>query len=190
MSLPRLTSFLLLLAIATAASAQEYPGAQPGAGVFPQGFDQAVYKGVVGNVLDVIPMNPSKRLDLQRTNAVVGNALLGRTLTVLAGLSNPVLLIGGFVWGVWAASKIRLADSGIKPIADQKQSDIGSSAQKRLVELLEPSSAADEVPANRELVPTLASATPVETLDVAALSRSHVNKIWLPQHSPVLSQYR
>ena len=111
MSLRRRTAFplSLLLALATSASAQDDPRTLAAPGVFSQGLDQIVYKGVVGNVLDAIPMSPLDRLDLQRTNAVLSNTLFGRSLAVLAGLSNPVLLLGGFVWGMWGASQIKPA---------------------------------------------------------------------------------
>jgi hypothetical protein len=66
----------------------------------------AIYKGVVGKALDVVPMDPEKRLVLQRTNAVVSNTFTGRSLSVWAGLTNPILLIGGLVWGLFAASHI------------------------------------------------------------------------------------
>ena len=100
MSRRRLTSLpvLLLLAFAIAASAKDDPDSRAAARVSSQGLDQVVYKGLVGNVLDAIPMDPVKRVDLQRTNAVVSSTLSARSLAVLAGLSNPVLLLGGFVW--------------------------------------------------------------------------------------------
>ena len=50
---------LLLLALATPASAQDDARARRSpACIFRQGFDQVVYKGLVGNVLDAIPMDP------------------------------------------------------------------------------------------------------------------------------------
>ena len=109
MSLRRysLLSMMLLLAWANHASADNDPNPRAVTNVSAKGLDQIVYKGVVGNALDEIPMDPSKRVSLQRTNAIVSNTLSGHTLTTLVGLSNPVLLIGGLVWGVWAASNIR-----------------------------------------------------------------------------------
>ena len=66
-----------------------------------------VFKGVVGKALDVVPMDPEQRLALQRTNAVVSNTLTGRSLSVWVGLTNPILLIGGLVWGLYAAYHIK-----------------------------------------------------------------------------------
>jgi len=180
----RPTLFALLLAFAAAASAQNHRDSLAGSGVFPQGFDQTVYKGLVGNVLDAIPMDASKRLDLQRTNAVVGNTLLGRSLAVLAGLSNPVLLLGGFVWGVWAASNIKPAATVSEPKADPSQPERVAATQARHIALLDHALRADNAAANSLPEPILVSSVSAEDLDAAALSRSHVLKIWLPQRAP------
>ncbi len=188
MSSPNLNLFslLLLLSLATSAAAQDDPASRVGAGGFSEGFDQALYKGLVGNVLDSIPMDPSKRLDLQRTNAVVGNTLLGRSLSVLVGLSNPVLLLGGFVWGVWAASNIKPAAAPVKLTADPVQSGGAAAAQERVVARLVLSSAIDDTPANKVSESILLSSNSYGDADVAAASPSHVVKIWLPQRSPEL----
>jgi hypothetical protein len=190
MSPPRLSlcSLLLFLALASSASAQDGPGSREVAGSVPQGFDQTVYKGLIGNVLDAIPMNPSERLDLQRTNAVVSNTLFGRSLTGVVGLSNPVFLLGGLVWGVWAASNIKPAEAGIERTVDSGRSSGGTAAQEHTVALLYPSSAADDAPANRVPKPILVSSISAGDSDGAVVSRSHVVKIWLPQRSPVLSR--
>jgi len=184
----RLTLFplLLLFAFAAPASAQDDPRSRSVAGVFQQGLDQTVYKGLVGNVLDAVPMHPSDRLDLQRTNAVVSNTLFGRSLAVLAGLSNPVLLLGGFVWGMWAASNIKMAEAGMIVDADAALSGGAARAQERMVALLDGSSAADDAPANT--VPKLlaASSAPAGDADPAAPARPRVIKIWLAQRAPML----
>jgi len=73
----------------------------------PPAVADAIYKGIVGKALDVVPMEPDKRVALQRANAVVSNTLTGRSLSVWAGLTNPILLIGGLVWGLFAASHIK-----------------------------------------------------------------------------------
>jgi hypothetical protein len=70
-------------------------------------FGQMLYKGVVGNVLEKIPMDADQRLTLQRTNAVISNTFSGRSLSLLMNATNPVLMIGGIVWGLWAASNIK-----------------------------------------------------------------------------------
>lgn len=186
MSPPRLTLFplVLLFSLATSVSAQDDPGSRGGTGAFARGFDQVVYKGVVGNVLDVVPMDPSDRLSLQRTNAVVSNTLFGRSLAVLAGLSNPVMLLGGFVWGIWAASNIKVAEVGMKLVADLGQSGAGASRQERVVALLERPSAMGDAPASSTPEPVLVSWDSAADSDVAVGSRPRVIKIWLPQRSP------
>lgn len=73
----------------------------------PPAVADAIYKGVVGKALDVVPMEPEQRVALQRANAVVSNTLTGRSLSVWAGLTNPILLIGGLVWGLFAATHIK-----------------------------------------------------------------------------------
>ena len=68
--------------------------------------EQALYKGVVGNLLEAVPMDAEKRVELQRANAVVSAPFSVRSLALLIGISNPVVMIGGLVWGLWAASQI------------------------------------------------------------------------------------
>ena len=69
-----------------------------------------LYKGVVGKALDALPMDPEERVTLQRTNAVVSGTMTGRSLSVWAGLTNPVLLVGGLIWGIFSATNIKAAD--------------------------------------------------------------------------------
>ena len=71
--------------------------------------EQVLYKGVVGNVLEAVPMDAGQRVQLQKTNAVVSNAMAGRSLALLLGIASPALLIGGLVWGILAASRIKAA---------------------------------------------------------------------------------
>jgi len=81
--------------------------AQPeGNNVLGQRADQALYKGVVGNLLEAVPMDAEKRVELQRTHAVVSAPFTARSLALLIGISNPVVMIGGLIWGIWAASQI------------------------------------------------------------------------------------
>jgi hypothetical protein len=177
---------LLLLTLATSAAAQDdpRPGANPG--VSSQGLDQVVYKGLVGNVLDTVPMDASQRVGLQRTNAVVSNTLLGRSLAAWAGLSNPVLLLGGLVWGIWAASNIKPAEAGMNLTADQGQTGGGAETQQRLVALLTPPTTLDDAPGKSVSAPVLVSSISAEDAEGAALSQPHVIKIWLPQRSSAL----
>jgi hypothetical protein len=174
---------LLSLALASPASAQDLSAAPAAPLVVPVGFDQVVYKGLLGNVLDGVPMDPSDRLSLQRTNAVVSNTFLGRSLAVLAGLSNPVLLLGGFAWGVWAATNIRAAEAELKLAVDAVRSGDGIAAAERMASLPKLSPNADGATARATAEPVLASANSAADSDLSAHARPHVFKIWLPQRS-------
>ena len=100
-------AFALLLALPV--RAQEIASVLPPAPQ-PRELDQVLYKGVVGNLLDQVPMGAQERLDLQRANAVVGNAAAARSAALLLGITaSPVFLIGGLVWGIYAASRIKPA---------------------------------------------------------------------------------
>ena len=176
----------LLLAFAASASAQDDPRRLAAPGVFSQELDQIVYKGVVGNVLDAIPMDPSDRLDLQRTNAVLSNTLFGRSLAVLAGLSNPVLLLGGFVWGIWAAANIKPAEAAGATLAADPALSGGGATQERMLALLAPASAADEAVAQGVAKAFLVSSIAAGNAELSAPSRPPVLRIWLPQRSPAL----
>ena len=108
MSLPliRYTVAILIFTASLAArgEAPEIKGAAPAQS---KSLDQLLYKGVVGNLLDAAPIDPNRRVDLQRTNAVVSSVFSGRSLAVLLGVANPVLMVGGLVWGIWSASNIK-----------------------------------------------------------------------------------
>jgi hypothetical protein len=66
-----------------------------------------IYKGVVGNILEAMPLDPEQRVNLQRGNAVVNNTFTGRTLAVLLGIASPPLMIVGLIGGIWSAAKIK-----------------------------------------------------------------------------------
>jgi hypothetical protein len=78
--------------------------------------DQIIYKGVVGNLLEAVPLDPEKRVQLQRGNAVVSNLASARSLAMLLGVANPVLLVGGLVWGLWSASQIKPPQVAARPL--------------------------------------------------------------------------
>jgi hypothetical protein len=176
-------SALLLLAFAAAASGKDNPDSGSVARNSSQGFDQAVYKGLVGNVLDAIPMDPEKRIDLQRTNAVVSNTLSGRSLAVLAGLSNPILLIGGFVWGVWAASNIKPEATGVKHAVDAGGAEGSAATEQSQIALLDRSSAATGAPAEAPTVLVPGDAVSAGNSIAVGVPRPPVVKVWLPQRS-------
>jgi hypothetical protein len=72
----------------------------------PAAVPDFVYKGVIGKALDALPLPAEERVALQRTNAVLSGTLSGRSLAAWAGLSNPLLMVAGFMWGVFSASHI------------------------------------------------------------------------------------
>jgi hypothetical protein len=74
-------------------------------------IDQVIYRGVVGNILEAVPLPPEQRVQLQRGNAILGSAFTGRSLAVLLGLASPVLMIGGLIWGIWSAANIKAIPS-------------------------------------------------------------------------------
>ena len=164
----KLLPALLLLAYAQCVSGDSGPSAHAVTNVSDKGLDQIVYKGLVGNVLDEIPMDPSKRVSLQRTNAIVSNTLSGHTLTTLVGLSNPVLLIGGLVWGVWSASNIRAEDE-----------HVGAATRGPAVALL-----AAGIPVARHLSVVSPGEAQPGAPEEPAPTHPPVVKIWLPQRAP------
>jgi len=173
----------LLLACATSAAAEDNPDSRAVPGVSPRGLEQTIYKGIVGNVLDAIPMDPSKRVNLQRTNAIISNTVSGRSLAALAGLSNPVLLIAGLAWGVWAASNIKAEEAGVEVSTNPAESGGGTATEARVVALLDSSAAVNDGPANPAPEPVSAGSIAAGDSGVAAPPRSPVIKIWLPQRA-------
>jgi hypothetical protein len=98
----------MLVLLTSAVRAQDAGGSLPA-------VPDMVYKGFVGKALDAVPMDPEKRVALQRTNAVVSNTLTGRSLAAWAGLSNPILLVAGVAWGIYSAMNIKAAPAYANP---------------------------------------------------------------------------
>ena len=174
---------LLLLAFANTAAADNDRGPRASVNDSAKDLDQIVYKGLVGNALDGVPMDPAKRVSLQRTNAIISNTLSGRSLAVLAGLSNPALLIGGLVWGVWAASNIKPEEDGVRPTSDGSQSGGEIAAQRELVALLDSSPAGRGALARNPAEATLAKPFSAAAADEPPRARAPVLKVWLPQRA-------
>jgi len=97
-----------------------------------------VYKGVVGKVLDAMPLDPSTRTGLQRTNAVVGSAFTARSLGALMGLGGPLLTVAGLIWGIFSARHIDATATGeTKPAGEPKPAgDAMQTAQTKAPEAL------------------------------------------------------
>ncbi len=128
-------------------------------------------------------MDPLKRVDLQRTNAVVSNTFTGRSLSVLIGLSNPLLMIGGLVWGFWAASNINPVAIVTKVTAHPVNAGARVETEERFVAFadsspVEKGPAADPVARTSTVV--LNSFAGSGTPEVL---RPPVIRIWLPQRS-------
>lgn len=100
--------------------------AEEAAQTFPLDFGDIVYKGVVGKALDAVPTDPQECVALQRTSAVVSSTPTGRSFALWAGLSNPVLLIAGVVWGLYSASNIRAAEMKAVPVAPPAPTEPGA----------------------------------------------------------------
>jgi hypothetical protein len=104
--------------------------------------DQFLYKGVIGSVLEAVPLEAEDRVQLQRGNAVVSNTLTGRSLALLLGLATPLMMVSGFVWGLWSAANIKssaadlagpsVSDAVLTPINSQRLAD--ASEEKRSME--------------------------------------------------------
>jgi hypothetical protein len=87
------------------------PAAEPAAA---PSIDQVIYKGVVGNLLEAVPLDPEQRVQLQRGNAILNNAFTGRSVALLLGIASPPLMIVGLIWGIWSAVNIKAAPPEIR----------------------------------------------------------------------------
>lgn len=105
---PAILSAILLLqsAGAGAQTRTEPPANEPQA---PNA--QVLYKGVVGNLLEAMPLEPENRVQLQRLNAVVSNPLSAHSLAVALGIASPPLVLVGLIWGFWSAKQIQTKDT-------------------------------------------------------------------------------
>lgn len=184
-SIPRATIFtaFLLSMLAGSVWADEVlsPAVVPDASS-PK-LDQVIYKGVIGNVLDTLPMDPVQRVGLQRTNAVISNTYSGRTLSVLMGLSNPLLIIGGLVWGLWSASNIHPVAVDTQVAADPVNADVRVETEDRSVAF------ADSVLDGK--TPAVDPAARISSVALSSFAgsgmpddpRPAVIRIWVPQSS-------
>lgn len=168
----RAATLLLLLVFASAgrAHAQDEQLALEPSAVSPQQFAQLAYRGLIGNVLEAVPMDTEVRVNLQRTSAVVSSTLFGRSLAAVAGMSNPFLLLGGLFWGVWSAVNINPQEART---AFAGNSSAGGTAPKFTLAHRSP----DTNDVSR--IPSLK----VAEVDATAFVRPPVFKVWLPQRS-------
>jgi hypothetical protein len=110
--------------------------------------EQVIYKGVVGNLLETVPIDPDSRVQLQKGNAVVSNAMAGRSLAILLGVANPIFLVAGLAWGVWAASRIKPAAPAVEaPAIQEAKADVPAASEPAIQE-----AKADLSPANESAI--------------------------------------
>jgi len=114
----RVAAVLFMTAIpagpAAAQSASPYPpvtDTRP-----PGGLEQVIHKGVIGNVLEVVPLEAEDRVQLQRSGAIVNNTLLGHSVAVLLGVATAPLTAVGLILGLWSASKINGVPTAGAPV--------------------------------------------------------------------------
>jgi hypothetical protein len=83
-----------------------------------------LYKGVVGKVLDAMPIEPGTRTALQKANTVVSGTLTVRSLGALAGFGGPLLTVAGLIWGIFSSRQIDPAAAGVaKATGETKTAD-------------------------------------------------------------------
>lgn len=88
----------------------------------PRGLPEILSKGVVGTVLDAVPIDPGTRTALQRANTIVSSAMTGRSLAAMTGFGGPILTIAGLLWGIFSSRQSEAVQTGeTKPPADTKQ---------------------------------------------------------------------
>jgi len=171
----------LILSLTESAWADDAPKSPDVPDAPSQPAAQVIYKGLIGNVLDAVPMDPVKRAELQRANAVVSNTFSGRSLAVLIGLSNPILMIGGLVWGFWSASNIHSVAVQTTVAIDPVKSGIRIETEERAITVAESSPAKkgpDAIPVARTSSLAMNSFADSDSSDAA---HSPVIRIWLPQ---------
>lgn len=161
----------LLLLLGTAYASAESPHDTRSSSQ-PQTDSQTIYKGVVGNLLDSVPLPPEDRLQLQRANAVLSSPLTARTVAAALGIANPPLMLVGLIWGLWSASQIKPAHTAresAEPVAKQSAltADHGAlSPPPRFASIAAPS----DTPAGRVGSEPADSAVPVGTGEVKEMA--------------------
>jgi hypothetical protein len=136
----------LILLHAVTASAQE-PSTDPASNTPSPPAAQVVYKGVVGNLLESMPLESADRVRLQRASALLSNPLSFRSIAVALGLASPPLMLAGLIWGLWSAAKIeptKAAAQGTSPVAAHSshldvvhEGSTGAPPQREAVQKLE-----------------------------------------------------
>ncbi len=97
-----------------------------------------VYKGVLGKMLDEVPLAPSTRTVLQQANALVSSTVAARAIGALTGVGAPLLTVAGLIWGIFSARQIDAAATGAPtpPGNPKPSSDASQTAQNKPIEAL------------------------------------------------------
>jgi hypothetical protein len=133
-------------------------------------------------VLDTLPMDPARRVDLQRANAVVSNTVSGRSLATLIGMSNPIFIIGGLVWGLWSASNIQPVAVQTKVAVTPANAGARIETEERAVSFAESSPAEKNADAGLVARSSSLAMNSFVGSDSPRVPPSQVIRIWLPQH--------
>ena len=72
---------------------------------------QVLYKGLVGNLLEAVPLETRERVQAQRLSSMVTSPLSARSLAMALGIASPPLMVIGLIWGLWSANQIGSTDA-------------------------------------------------------------------------------
>jgi hypothetical protein len=127
---------------------------------------QTIYKGVLGNLLEAVPLDPKERVQLQQLNAVVGSPLSGHSLAMALGIASPPLIVIGLLWGLWSAKQIQPKETLVEQAPRTQQASNaaefsqGEAARRdrAAIAALQTTRASDVPMPNRQAVERLAAA--------------------------------
>jgi hypothetical protein len=97
---------LTLVLNSTMASAQSRTDEAPPETASSSSAGQVLYKGLVGNLLEAVPLETQDRVQLQRLSSMLSSPLSARSLAVALGIASPPLMVVGLIWGLWSANQI------------------------------------------------------------------------------------
>ena len=80
----------------------------------PGPLSDIAYKGLVGKLLDAVPLESPTRTTLQQANAIASGSMTGRSVATMIGITNPLFAVAGFFWGLFSANRISSA-SAVEP---------------------------------------------------------------------------
>jgi hypothetical protein len=113
-------ALIVLLHVTTATAQTPSAKTDPSAETRARPTAEILAKGVIGSLLDSVPLAAEDRAQLQRLNAVVGSPFTARTLALTLGIASPPLMIVGLIWGAWSATQIKPKGSmAVAPLVQQ-----------------------------------------------------------------------